>query len=294
MKIYQGLSIVSTIFTTFAYAVSTFALNPNFFDRVVNESDTAILWLCIPICFGVFALSALHEVVHFVVAKKNKVKIGLPLPLPSFQIGTFGNITPLRSFPASRSSLFDVSISAPLVTSFTSILLMIGGILLTINSPADAIPKLAVIPAAMMKISFLVGSITSFFAPKVMQVPLSQPIPIHPLFVIGFAGLVSSALNMLPVGKLDGGRASTAVFGRRSSYLVSLLTLLMMAISALSGFSKISIFWGLIITLFQRNADVPIKDELSEVGDIRRGVFAFAMGLSLLTLMPFPGIPEGL
>ena len=284
---------MTTIFTTFAYAVSTFALNPDFFNKIVNESDTAILWSCIPIFLGVFSLSALHEIVHILVAKNRGVKIGLPIPLPSFQIGTFGNITPLRSFPTSRSALFDVALSAPLVTSFVSIILMIGGIFLTIHSPADALPKLAVIPAVMMKISFLVGSITSIFAPKVMQMPLSQPIPIHPLFVIGFAGLVSSALNMLPVGKLDGGRASTAVFGRRASNLISLLTLFVMAIMALGGFSKISIFWGLTITLFQRNADVPIKDELSDVGDVRRGVFTFAMVLSFLTLVPFPSTPEG-
>lgn len=218
----------------------------------------------------------------------------MPIPLPSFQIGTFGNITPFRSFPQSRAALFDVAISGPLLTSILSTFMVMGGIFLTIHTPADSIPNLAVIPAALMKMSFLVGSITSVIAPKVMMLPLSQPIPIHPLFLVGFAGLVSSALNMLPVGRLDGGRTFTAVFGRRPAYIISLLTLFLMAISALSGFSSISIFWGVLISLFQRNADVPIQDELSEVDDIRFGVYIFSMIVTFLTLAPFPGVPGAL
>ncbi len=239
-------------------------------------------------------MSGFHELVHYFFAKSRGVKLGLPIPLPSFQIGTFGNITPLRSFPQSRSVLFDISLSGPLLTSILSIIMMISGILLTIHTPTDLIPSLAVVPAAVVKMSFLVGSITSILAPKVMMLPLSQPIPIHPLFIIGFAGLISSALNMLPVGRLDGGRASSAVFGRRSAYLISLLTLIFMAISALTGFSTISIFWGLIITLFQRNADVPIRDDLSELNNTRLGLYIFSMILTLLTLAPFPGVTGAL
>ena len=236
-------------------------------------------------------MSAFHEAMHLYFAKKRGVKLGLPVPLPSLQIGTFGNITPFRSFPQSRTALFDIALSGPLITSLVSMSMIIGGILLTINTPADSIPNLAVVPAVLVKTSFLIGSIVTYMAPKVMMLPLSQPIPIHPLFLVGFVGLVSSALNMLPIGKLDGGRACNAVFGRRPAYLISLLTLSLMAFSALSGWSTLSIFWGLLITLFQRNADVPIQDELSEVNDFRLGVYIFSIIITVLTLAPFPGIP---
>ncbi len=264
-------------------------MNPNFFNSIVADNDISILWASLPVFVGVLGLSAFHEAVHFVVAKRRKMKIGLPVPIPSLQIGTFGNITPLRSFPESRSALFDFALSGPLITAIASTFMMIGGILLTINTPADAISGLAVVPVVLVKMSFLVGSITSVFAPKVMMLANSQPIPIHPLFLAGFAGLVGSALNMLPVGRLDGGRACHAVFGRRSAYVISLLTLTLMAIGALTGFSTISIFWGLIITIFQRNLDVPIRDELSEVNDFRIGVYIFSIILTVLTLVPFPG-----
>eukprot|EP00554_Chaetoceros_debilis_P014325 CAMPEP_0194126092 /NCGR_PEP_ID=MMETSP0150-20130528/59808_1 /TAXON_ID=122233 /ORGANISM="Chaetoceros debilis, Strain MM31A-1" /LENGTH=726 /DNA_ID=CAMNT_0038819937 /DNA_START=241 /DNA_END=2421 /DNA_ORIENTATION=+ len=288
-KFIAVLSIISTIFATFAYAVSGYALNPKFFNAVVNNSDVSVVSSCLPVFIGVFALSALHEAAHYIAAEISDVKLGLPVPLPSLQIGTFGCITPLRSFPRSRTALFDVAMSGPLVTALASIVIMVTGLSMTIQSSPEALSNLATVPAALFKTSFLVGSITSFLAPKVMAIPLSQPIPVHPAFLVGFAGLVISVLNMLPIGRLDGGRASTALFGRRSAYFVSLASLSFLAIAALTQTSAISIFFGLLVTVFQRNAEIPLQDELTEINNIRAIIFLFAAVLTVLTLTPFPG-----
>ena len=66
------------------------------------------------------------------------------------------------------------------------------------------------------------------FSVSLMQT-LSAPIPVHPLVVVGFTGMIVSALNLMPIGKLDGGRASAAVFGRRTSAVLGTLTLLLQA-----------------------------------------------------------------
>ena len=282
---------MSTLFATFAYSISGFALNPSFFNSVVNENDISMLSSCISIFFGVLGVSLVHEVAHRIAANKSGVKIGLPVPLPSLQIGTFGSITPLRSFPRSRTDLFDLAVSGPLAGGITSSLLIIVGIYMTVHASADALSTFAVIPAALLKASFLTGSLASIFAPKVMALPVSQLVPIHPLFLVGFAGLVSSAVNLLPIGRLDGGRACTSIFGRRSAYLVSFAMLAFLAIAALTQTSAISIFWGLLVTVFQRNLDVPMRDELSDVDNVRVGVYIFSIVLTVLTLAPFPGGP---
>ena len=277
------------MFTTFAYSLVAYSLNPEFFNAIVNENNVGVVTRCIPIFLGVIALQCIHDLAHKVAATINKVKLGFPVPLPSLQIGTFGTITPLRSFPDSRSSLLDIALSGPCITMLLSIILILTGINLTVNTAADVLPSLPVLPVAVMKSSFLVGSIVSFLAPKVMLLPLSQLIPIHPLFIIGFTGLISSALNLLPIGRLDGGRASTASFGRRSANIISLLTLGVLAVSALSGFSTISIFWGLITVLFQRQTEIPVRDEYAEVNDLRFGAFIISLIFSALVLLPFPG-----
>jgi membrane-associated protease RseP (regulator of RpoE activity) len=271
--------------------VSAFALNPSFFDSIVNNSDISRIGYCFPVFIGVFGISVIHEIAHRIAAHYANVKLGLPVPLPSLQIGTFASITPLRSFPRSRSALFDVAMSGPLASAIVSIILMILGISLTVQASSEALDTLAVIPVALMKTSFLVGTICSYMAPKAMMMPLSQLIPIHPLFIVGFSGLISSVLNLLPIGRLDGGRAATAVFGRRSSYLISLATLFFLMVAALTQTSAISIFFGLLVTLFQRNAEIPMRDELTDLDDRRVGIYILSVVLTVLTLAPFPGGP---
>lgn len=288
-KFVTMFSILSTIFTTFAYGVASYALNPTFFDAVVNKSDISVLAQSVPIMIGVFGVNVIHELSHYFAAKVTNTVIGLPVPLPSLQIGSFGAITPFRSFPKNREAMFDVAMSGPIASFMSSIAFMIVGIFLTIHSSAEQISSLATVPAALMKTSLLVGSLTSVLAPKIMMIPLSQPIAIHPLFLVGFAGTVFSALNLLPIGRLDGGRACSAVFGRRNAVLLSFSTLLFLSIAAITGSSTISIFWGLLVTVFQRNLDVPVRDDWSEVNNTRVTIFFVAMLFTIITLVPFPG-----
>ena len=112
----------------------------------------------------------------------------------------------------------------------------------------------------------------------------------HPLFMVGFTGLLSSALNILPVFRLDGGRACTAVVGKRVSALASSWTLLMMLSAALSG-SSIFGYWAAFIILFQRRQDIPVRDDVTKVNDIRVGAWIASLTASVLTLVPFPGGP---
>jgi len=292
IKVVTALSTLLTLATILAFSVTCFGLNPTIFNSVVNDNDTSQLFrAALPIFLGVLGLQVIHEAAHFLVAKKTGVKIGLPVPVPSLQIGTFGSITPLRSFPETRTDLLDVALVGPAITMVLSLLLMVGGIWGTIQAPAAVLSGFPMVPAALCKTSLLVGSIVSALAPKIMMLPLSQPIPIHPAFMIGFTGLLSSAVNLLPIGRLDGGRICTAILGRRQAILASFFMLVALAALALSGMSTISIFWGLIVVCFQRYGEIPIRDEVTQVSDLRSGCYVVFLLLSSLAIAPFPGGP---
>lgn len=252
-------------------------------------SDLSLYSVCFPIFLGVLSISLCHELGHVVASKISRVKIGLPVLLPSLQLGTFGCITPLRNFPESRTSLFDFAASGPLSAIVLSITFVVYGLLLTTQTSASSVLDLPAVPATLFKSSFLVGTFVSALAPKLMTLPLSQPVPVHPFFLIGLSGIFVSAVNLLPIGRLDGGRMCSAVFGRRSAYLISLLTTLFLAISALTGSSTISIFWGLLVTLFQRTQEIPVRDDLSQVSNIRFVLYIFSIVFTALVLAPFPG-----
>lgn len=275
--------------TIFEQVVRWYALNPRLFQSVVNQNDVSALVACLPPFLGMIAMQGVHELGHIWAARRHRVKLGLPTPIPSFQLGFFGAITPVESFPPSRTSLLDLALSGPVAGILSSIGLMVGGTLATVYASAEALSRFPVVNVAMIKGSFFVGGLMTLLAPKVIMLPSPQPIPIHPAFLIGFVGLITNALNMLPMGRLDGGRAYTAIFGARSAARASIGTMLLIALSAIGDKSSVAFLWWFLVFLFQRKPEIPLQDGVSDVDDVRVSVFLAAFAVSILALLPFPG-----
>jgi membrane-associated protease RseP (regulator of RpoE activity) len=168
---------------------------------------------------------------------------------------------------------------------------MVLGVYRTLHASSQAIANFPTLPVAWFKSSFLTGALLSLLAPKMMTLPLSQPIPIHPLFVVGFSGLLSSALNLLPVTRLDGGRACFAAMGPKYGEMASLATFLCVLIALISKESASTLLWSWImfVLLFQRQSEIPSRDNYTEINDFRLNSWVCAVVFSILTLVPFPG-----
>ena len=283
------IALSTSLLCTMVYAISCYSLNPSFFESIVHRQDLKAVFKSLPLFAGLVGLQGVHEMAHVLVAKRRKIKIGLPIPLPSVQLGTFGCITPIRSFPKTRSHLLDFALSGPLVSMIVSLVLMIFGITRTVRAPEPALRSYPFVTMATFKSSFLVGAISSFLAPKILMMPLLQPIPIHPSFLVGYVGLMSSALNMLPIFRLDGGRSCTAIMGSRFGGLASAWTLLLMLSAVLSGDSSLVFAWGVMVLFFQRKTEVPVRDEITDVSDARIGTWIATLVATFLALAPFPG-----
>ena len=127
-----SLSVVSTLLFTSLYAASVYSLNTKVFQAVMNDGDLSVVPRFIPIALGVLALQAAHELAHAVTAKRYGARLGLPVPLPSLQLGCFGSITPFRSFPSSRTELMGIAASGPSVATLVlSLICAIAGVVLT-------------------------------------------------------------------------------------------------------------------------------------------------------------------
>lgn len=282
-------SVGLTVLATFAFSVTCYALNPSFFDRVVNQSDATPLWNCVPLTVGVFVVQAVHEAAHILMARLHKIKIGLPVPVPSAQIGLFGCITPIFSFPKNRRALLDFALSGPITGFLLSLLLMVVGSMQTVRASEAALASFPYIPVSILKSSFVSGSIITFLSPKTITLPLSMPVPVSPLFLVGMVGSISNALNLLPIFRLDGGRACTAAMGNRFAAFASASSLLLILSSVVLEMSSIGIAWALLIVLFQRRPEIPLRDEVTDIDDGRRVVWLASLIASLLVLLPYPG-----
>jgi membrane-associated protease RseP (regulator of RpoE activity) len=283
----QKLAGFGTMLTLSACSFSSYSLNPTFFALIMNQNKlSGVLPTVIPMTVGIATIQLAHEFAHYMVSRWRNFRIGVPIPVPAAHLGTFGCITPLKSLPPNREALFDFAWCGPAVGFGLSLLATIYGAYRTTHAHPNSIAAFPVVPLVKLQSSFLVGLIFSYMTPKLCLLPLSQPVPVHPLCLVGYVGLVTSALNFLPLTCLDGGRACNMVHGTRVAALWSVTTLLFALSSSLSG-GWLSLSFLLFVMFFQRHPDLPVRDDVTEVSDWRRYAWYGSLLVTALTLTPF-------
>lgn len=232
----------------------------------------------IPISLGIWSILVAHEIGHRIFAKRYNLRLSVPFFLPTWQIGSFGAITRFESLIPTRTALFDVALAGPAFGGILSFLLLIIGLILSHDG------SLFQVPAQFFQGSILVGSL----AKVVLGAQLQQSIiDVHPLTVIGWLGLVITALNLMPAGQLDGGRIVQAIYGRKTARRATIVTLIILGIVTLfSPANPIPLYWAIVILFLQRDLERPSLNELSEPDDTRAAWGLLALFLMLATLIP--------
>lgn len=180
--------------------------------------DPAVLLGGVPYSFTLLLILTAHEFGHWFACVYHNIRASLPyfLPAPTF-IGTFGAFIRFRSAVKSRRELFDVGVAGPLAGfAFTIPALCIGLAL------SKVVPGIGSQGEMQFGTPMLARLIEMWLFPGV----LAQDIYLHPVARAAWVGLLATALNLLPVGQLDGGHLIYACFGeahRKVSLLVVVL-----------------------------------------------------------------------
>lgn len=234
----------------------------------------------LPISIGLLSILVAHEIGHWVLAKRHQVRLSWPFFLPAVQIGSFGAITRFESLLPNRKVLFDIALAGPAVGGIVSLLMLVAGLLLSHQG------SLFQIPNQFFQGSILVGSLARVVLGSALQSPL---VNVHPLVVIGWLGLVITALNLMPAGQLDGGRIVQAIYGRKTAGRATLATLILLAIVSLAN--PLAMYWAILILFLQRDLERPSLNEISEPDDARAALGLLALFLMITTLLPLtPGL----
>ncbi|MDM3854328.1 MAG: site-2 protease family protein [Aphanizomenon gracile PMC649.10] len=229
----------------------------------------------LPIALGLSVILISHEVGHWLLARRHQVKLSWPFFLPAVQIGSFGAITRFESLVPSRKALFDIALAGPAFGGITSLLLLVIGLLL--SHPGS----LFQLPNQFFQGSILVGSLARVVLGSALQSPV---VNIHPLVVIGWLGLVITALNLMPAGQLDGGRIVQAIYGRKTAGRTTFATIILLAIVSLGN--PLAMYWAIVILFLQRDLERPSLNEISEPDDARAALCLLALFLMIATLLP--------
>jgi membrane-associated protease RseP (regulator of RpoE activity) len=224
---------------------------------------------------GLFSILASHEIAHQLMAKRHHVKFGWPFFIPTIQVGTFGAFNRFESILPNRKVLFDVAFAGPAAGGLLSLAMLFIGLVL--SHPGS----LFQIPTEFFKGSVLVG----ILAKTVLGSALHESIvDVHPLTIIGWLGLVITAINLMPAGQLDGGRILQAIYGRKIAGRSTLATFVVLAIASLVN--SLALYWAVVILILQRNLERPSLNELTEPDDTRAALGLLALFLMITTLFP--------
>ena len=170
--------------------------------------------------WGLMAILLAHETGHYVVARRYAINVSPPyfLPAPPFWnfVGTFGAFIRLRSPVVDRRQLLDVGAAGPWAGFVVAILILSVG--LTLSNPVSGLgttsPQLILIHNQPLFLgdSLFMAAARALFAD-------GQTIALHPLAFAGWLGLLVTALNLLPLGQLDGGHVLYGLVGSWQSSL---------------------------------------------------------------------------
>ncbi len=249
------------------------------------QSNSGLLIHGLPYSLGLICILGVHELSHYFAAIHYKIKTSLPyfIPIPFF-LGTFGAFISMRSPVPHRKALFDVGIAGPIGGLIVTIPLLIWGLSLSEIVPLADKSSLLSFEALNPRFSFLLTVLTKLaigreFLPE-------TAINLHPLAVAGYLGLIITALNLMPIGSLDGGHIVHAMFGQKNAVLIGQITRLLMFILA---FTQADFLLWAIILLLMPIIDQPALNDVTELDNKRDFLGLFCLGLLVIILLPVPG-----
>jgi membrane-associated protease RseP (regulator of RpoE activity) len=259
---------------------------------------------------GMYALALLgilgaHEMGHYIVARHYKVQTSLPffIPLP-FRVsilGTLGAVIAMREPAPNRRIQFDIGIAGPLAGLLVAIPVMILGLSLsTVNTTQAFLNDL---PTGVETSIIHEGQSLAYLGLKYLV--FGQVLPqgsldvwIHPVAFAAWAGFLVTALNLLPIGQLDGGHVLYGLFGEKAN-LARIPVIGALALLAVSGSLRdagvidLGFGWSgwwlwILMMLFLLRRHAPVLDEITGLDAKRKALGVAALVIFILIFTPTP------
>ena len=240
------------------------------------------------------AILGVHELGHYFTARHYHASVSLPYFIPApFLFGTLGAIILMRSPARDRNSLFDIAAAGPLAGLAVA---LPAGLLGFAWSSVVPVP-----PGGYMAFgdSLLTWGLSYL---RFGHIPPGYMLFTHPMADAAWAGFLVTALNLFPVGQLDGGRIAYALFGRRHRAIGKATVVGLLLFGAASFFwtlrapggdvvsalaTSLNWFvWAGVISLLVGFHHSPPLDDLSPISPGRRVVGLVCLALMLLLIPP--------
>jgi membrane-associated protease RseP (regulator of RpoE activity) len=255
-----------------------------------------------PYALSLMSILLAHEFGHYLMSRHHKTPATLPyfIPLPLPPLGTMGAAILMRGVPKNKRILFDIGVAGPLAGLVVAIPVLFLGLKLSSLGTIEPNPN-----------SFIEGnSLFYLFAKfvvfgKMLPAPVEpqgilywlqyfftgRPAPfgaidvfIHPVAFAGWAGLLVTALNLIPAGTLDGGHVVYSLFGNQAKKAFPFI---------LGVLAVLGVFWSgwwlwAVILLWLGRVHADLLDQITPLDPRRRAIAVFMLVLFVLVFIPVP------
>jgi Zn-dependent protease len=293
-----GLTILSVLFAGILYG----------YEGPPRLGEMLRAWpVGVPFAASLITILGAHELGHYFAARWHRTPVSLPyfLPFPGSPFGTLGAFIQLKQSPRDRNALLDIAMAGPLAGLLPAIPLLIYGLSHSTIGPLPMDPhQLGGLEGNSIVYLGLKWIVTGQLLPApasyagvppflywVRYLFTGTPLPLggtdvylHPVAWAGWAGLLVTALNLIPAGQLDGGHVMYVVLGERARRLWPFLLggLLLLGL-VWPGW----LLWAGLIFVFGRTYARPL-DEITPLDPRRKAVAILGLILFFLLFIPLP------
>jgi membrane-associated protease RseP (regulator of RpoE activity) len=238
-----------------------------------------------PFALSILLILGAHEMGHYFAARRHNVPVTLPffIPMPWSYFGTLGAFIQLRGPVTNRRALFDVGAAGPLAGLVFAVPVLLYGL---------ATSDLGTIASGQA----YEGNSLLYLLAKLLVFGRILPgngvdVYLNQVAWAGWVGLFVTGLNLLPVGQLDGGHVSYALFGERSRLFLwpTILALALIVVySWRQGAPALTwVLWIFLLLSFGRVHARPLED-ITPLDPRRRALAIFTLALFFLCFVPLP------
>lgn len=232
----------------------------------------------LPYALALLGILMVHEFGHYIAGRIHGINVTLPyfIPIP-MGLGTFGAFIRIRGAIPDRCKLFDVGVAGPLAGLVVALPALYVGLQGAVTAPSG--------PGVSLSGSLLLAWVYGLANPGPM--PADHLVRLTLVAFAGWLGLLVTALNLIPVGQLDGGHVAYALFGRRRAETVgwvAFFLLLALGIFYWSGW----LTWAVLIFFLGGVKHEPALNEVPAPGWKRQAIGTLAFLLLFLIMAPVP------
>jgi len=239
---------------------------------------------------SILAILGCHELGHYFACRYYRVDASRPyfLPMPFLLTGTLGAFIRIRAPIPGKRALFDIGIAGPIAGFLVAVPVLLMGMHMStvVKIPENFRGELIELGEPLL---FKAAEWLTFG-----NIPAGYSVNMHPMAFAAWFGMLATALNLFPIGQLDGGHISYAVLGRRSTVVTVVM------VPCLIGLSFVSTSWivwtvltvGMLLAFGPRHPRV--VDEEMPLDSSRLWLAAFALLMFVLCFTPAPIQPAAL